>query len=318
MPAILTHDFFGRDVLDAFGSMDSATLDERDAFLLGNQGPDPLFYLVIHPAKARWHSFGTLMHKQSPTELLFALSRSLDILEGYENDIGHAYAQGFLCHYALDSRAHPLIYAKQRAICDAGVANLNRKNSREVHAEIERELDEMMLFAKRGETIREYSPASNTLDANEAVLRVVQKMYSFVALTVYGQILDARAFPAGVRCYRAALRGLYSPQGIKRRLIGLAEGTVRRYSFLAAMAHRPEEVHSSWYANPDHETWIHPFTGEERTSSFWDIYDDALEFAASSIAAFESGPFSLDDAREITHDINFSGEPTAATLLIEA
>ena len=42
MPAILTHDFFGKCVADdAAKLLGFVTEDERCAFLLGNQGPDP-------------------------------------------------------------------------------------------------------------------------------------------------------------------------------------------------------------------------------------------------------------------------------------
>ena len=84
MPAVLTHDFFGRDVLETFGSLDNATLNERDAFLLGNQGPDPLFFLALTPSQSSWRKLGSTMHKKQPTELLHALARSLDILQGEE------------------------------------------------------------------------------------------------------------------------------------------------------------------------------------------------------------------------------------------
>ena len=47
MPAIITHDFFGRDVYDALFQTIGGSRDEADAFLLGNQGPDPLFYAAV-------------------------------------------------------------------------------------------------------------------------------------------------------------------------------------------------------------------------------------------------------------------------------
>ena len=47
MPALITHDFFGRDVYDRLYTFIGGSRDEADAFLLGNQGPDPLFYPVL-------------------------------------------------------------------------------------------------------------------------------------------------------------------------------------------------------------------------------------------------------------------------------
>ena len=46
MPSIITHDTFGQDIdRDLFTSI-GGSRDEAEAFLLGNQGPDPLFYSV--------------------------------------------------------------------------------------------------------------------------------------------------------------------------------------------------------------------------------------------------------------------------------
>ncbi len=49
MPALITHDAFGRDVYGRLHAFVGGTRDEADAFLLGNQGPDPLFYAVLNP-----------------------------------------------------------------------------------------------------------------------------------------------------------------------------------------------------------------------------------------------------------------------------
>ena len=79
MPSVLTHDFFGRDVYGAVGTeLGFTTTDEMDAFLLGNQGPDPLFYLVLNPLFDKSSHVGTLMHDEKPTELLLAMRTSIE------------------------------------------------------------------------------------------------------------------------------------------------------------------------------------------------------------------------------------------------
>ena len=67
MPAILTHDFFGRDFYAANNALIGESPDARDAFLLGNQGPDPLFYLVAAPDMKAFTSLGSNMHHDRPT-----------------------------------------------------------------------------------------------------------------------------------------------------------------------------------------------------------------------------------------------------------
>ena len=100
MPAILTHDFFGRDAADGVSSqVNLMSKDAHDAFMLGNQGPDPLFYLVIEPRISKQSRVGNLMHHARPAKLLSSLKDALSMLTSAERPVGEAYAAGFLCHY---------------------------------------------------------------------------------------------------------------------------------------------------------------------------------------------------------------------------
>ena len=110
MPAILTHDFFGQDIYAAHSHVIGKSIDEKDAFLLGNQGPDPLFYLVLSPSMKQFFGLGSAMHHDAPSKLIAALKESLQVLEEHELPVGRAYALGFLCHYSLDRAMHPLVY----------------------------------------------------------------------------------------------------------------------------------------------------------------------------------------------------------------
>ena len=94
MPAIVTHDLFGRAVADDVADlMNFRSVDERDAYLLGNQGPDPLFYLVAHPLMAKWSKLGNTMHGASPAPLLVAMREAADQLEGRERGIARARSE---------------------------------------------------------------------------------------------------------------------------------------------------------------------------------------------------------------------------------
>ena len=163
MPSIITHDTFGQDIYrDLFTSI-GGSRDEAEAFLLGNQGPDPLFYSVACPWLRANHDLGNVMHDQLPARLIDAFKTGLPFLPDEERPIARAYALGFLCHYTLDSIMHPFIFSQQYALCDAGEPGLSRSDGHEVHAYIETELDEMILFVKRGETVERFSPARDVL-----------------------------------------------------------------------------------------------------------------------------------------------------------
>lgn len=315
MPAILTHDFFGRDVYDALFERIGGSRAEADAFLLGNQGPDPLFFSVLNPRMTEFSRMGSLMHAEKPAELVFAFKQALTMLSSEELPVGRAYALGFLCHYTLDSRVHPLVYWWEHALCDAGVEGLSRRDGHEVHAVIESTLDEMVLFAKTGETVATYVPHRHVLKALDEVLRVISKLYSFVVVTAYGQVVPDALFSSSVRAFRLAQAAFDSPLGVKRALIGRAEELVRPHSFFRSMSHRAVESAECEFDNREHAPWTDPFTEEPRTESFWDIYAAAREEACGRIGRFLSPKFDLAAARELTGGLNFSGEPAHAVLI---
>ena len=253
MPALITHDFFGQDVYDHIFRNVGGTRDEAEAFLLGNQGPDPLFYAVADPRLHEHNRLGNVMHSEKPSELIKAFKDSLGILDDDELPVGRAYAFGFLCHYTLDSTMHPLVFFHEYLLTDAGEPGLSRDDAHEVHAVIESELDELVLFEKRGETVATFQPWREILQASDFVLGVVSKMYSYAALTVYGRIVPRDLFARSVRNFRRVQRLFYSKTGAKRALLGRIEGLVRPYSFYQSMSHRPVALTESIYDNRAHE-----------------------------------------------------------------
>ena len=315
MPAIITHDFFGRDVYDRLFQFIGGSKDEADAFLLGNQGPDPLFYAVVSPRLLPWRKLGSIMHDQKPDELLAAFREGVDRLPEGQRAVGRAYVLGFLCHYLLDSTAHPFIFAQEHALCDAGVPGLSRDDGSEVHAVIESELDELVLTTKTGEDVSTFNPSERILRGSDQVLAIVSKLYSYAALTAYGINVPADLFAASLRSFRAVQRAFYSPSGAKRALVGALEERFRPYSFYAAMSHRPKKALTSQFDNHEHTPWSDPFAGTVRRESFWDLYNRALEDAVEAIELFADASFDEEAAALITEHRNFSGEVVVAQLI---
>ena len=310
MPAILTHDFFGRDAYPELApALGLATLDDIDAFLLGNQGPDPLFYLIADPLTPARDRVGELMHDARPARLLHALHDALDMLPARERRVGEAYAAGFVCHYLLDRAVHPLVYANEYALCSAGVEELDMSVGSEVHAEIERDLDEMVLFAKTGMTVERYRPYREVLGATPQTLAVVDRLLFYTVLRTYGRTIDVDVATRAVRSFRRVQWLFFSPRLVKARALAALERTVghRRFSLLLAMTHRVRAEKSSPFANHDHHTWVNPFTDEPSTESFWDLYEDALDSVFDCVRAFFSDDFDEAAAEALTANLNFSG-----------
>ncbi len=316
MPSLITHDIFGTDVYESLYATIGGTRDESQAFLLGNQGPDPLFYAHIDPLLKRAHGLGSRMHREQPAELMVAMRRAVEHLDEPDRAVGRAYAFGFLCHYLLDRTVHPLVYFYEHAICDAGIEGLDREDHSEVHAVIESDLDEMLLFTRRQVTVREFNPGVCILRASDHVLDVISSMYVEVAEAVFGWSIPRNTFRASLKHMRTVQSRLfYSPRGVKRTALGRLEGLARRHSFLASMSHRAIEALECPYDNREHAVWENPLSGELSQASFQDLYDEARRLAFEAILAFDAPSFNLTTARALTHDLNFAGDAVCARIV---
>ena len=110
MPAYLTHRVAGERVLDSLAD----TLSDAQAFFLGCQGPDMLFFRDFQPWRAPRKSLriGLRMHHERVREMFMA---ALDYARQYDEADREeliAYIAGFITHYAIDKNTHPFVYSK--------------------------------------------------------------------------------------------------------------------------------------------------------------------------------------------------------------
>ncbi len=306
MPAIIAHHLFGEEVygklVDHIGRGD----DERAAFLLGNQGPDPLFSLKGLPSSVPYRNLGTIMH-QSRADGLFAQMRDVFFAA---DSASRAFALGFLCHYVLDSTVHPLVYAQQYALVDAGVEGLAREQTGgAVHALIETEFDEYLLTKQRGVTVREFVPHRETLRCPQRVLDRVSLRMSSVVAGAYGIEISRSVYASSVIAYRAAQVAIDSKRDGLRRYIDYARLVGSRYPHLLALTHVARTRMSTMFANDAHEPWPHPFEPDSViTESFDELYDAACVRACALIPVFVAPGFSVGECEELASGVNFRGQ----------
>ena len=312
MPALITHDRFGKDLLKRGAAPFVSTDRECAAFLLGNQGPDPLFYCVASPSLWGYRKLGNLMHRDEPSALIMALLDSVDEVPASGRSIARAYVAGFLCHYLLDRAAHPLVYSQEFEICDAGIEGLTREDGTEVHAVIESEIDEVVLFTREGLTIADFKPHREILRCDEQTLSIASYLVAIATEKALKITTRFDLFAKSVHDFRL-LQGavFHSPRGVKRRVLGATERLLRSHSFLQAMTHRPIGEEYCRFDNHDNHPWTNPFTGDVSTASFQDLFDRAQAEAQEALAILFDGSFSDQDAKRITRNQNFSGEPVA-------
>lgn len=309
MPAVITHEVFGRELYGRLRGVIGESIRERDAFLIGNQGPDVLFFSAPDPSLAAARGLGSALHQADPGKVLACFRRTIDGLPENEQSIGRSYVLGLLCHYAADRTLHPFVYSQQYALEAAGVSGLNSRDGHEIHAFIESELDDLVLFRRLGRTIRDFTPARETLRGDRAVLDTISRLYATVAREMFARSIPAGTFRRSLRIYRAALRLLHSPGGNKRRWLGKMERLARRHSFAQAMSHLGHPRTDSAFANSERNLWIDPFTNEMHREDFWELHECAQQQASQWIEAFDR--LSPQELAAITNGIDFNGRPTA-------
>lgn len=306
MPAVITHHIFGEDIAGELPSGLVAGEEELIAFLLANQGPDPLFArrLALPTRAARVRRLGRLIQGGSVTRALMAARDGASRLPAADERVGRAFVLGLLGHYALDRAAHPFIIAQQRALAEVDPSLAEAAG--EVHAIIESDIDTWILWEKRRATVEE-RPAAGNLMRTERVSRVGGALLSQVALAVFGVAVGAEEYGLAVRDYELTLR-LVDPAGSPAsRLVGRVERAARGVSLAEAHAHHVRRTDECAAANLERRAWRHPFTGEVRHDTFADLFDEArLAYPALAEALVRGDEAAL---RELVGGLSYAGEP---------
>ncbi len=208
MPALITHHLFGEESIDRLPQGVITSDEERIAFILGNQGPDPFFFHILTPRVSDCTLLAQVMHRSRMSRQFACLRDGVSHLLPRDASLGRAFALGLLSHYVLDRNAHPFVYEQQFGIVESD-SELEDSSS-QVHAVIESDLDVLMLQLKRdGATVDDYPPAGEIV-TTDRINRVAGVLMSYVAGRVYGIDIPAGEYGAAVanmqRLYRAIER----------------------------------------------------------------------------------------------------------------
>ena len=310
MPAIITHHLFACEAYEKLASTIGDGPSVKDAFLLGNIGPDPLLCLKACPDCVPYRKLGSLMHRSRPTELLAAFHKHFVGAEGAHADVLRGFALGFLCHYLLDSTVHPLVYAQQKAICGIGVEGFEGRNmAGTVHALIETELDEYLLFKTLGATVDTFVPHREILACPSWALDAISASLLDVVRGVYGIRIPATLFGSSVRLYRKAQLVLDAKRDGLRSRFDYARILGKHYPHVLALSHEAEMRSSTVFANDDHVPWPHPFEPDAVMDACFDeLYRAAFEKAMLFLPRFAGPGFSRGECEALTGNRAFSGK----------
>ena len=277
MPAAITHYLQCRRVLDLLEKSEPPVGVSREAYLWGAQGPD---FFACHRFLPWWKGeslshLGDRLHSAPPSETLAAMWAYVN--ERPRDVFARSYAMGFLCHYAADSVCHPFVESQAASLLLAEPS----QDANVCHNEIESALDLIILRYERAALPSEL-PLKRTVPHHPAAERFVARLYVSLLATLFGVELSEEKLLECLEDCRKIFSLLTDRTGLKKNLLrAIEKEKPRRISCHIRGLAEDDDID---YANTLHEIWRWPpKTGEERSESFFELYESSILRAAELI-----------------------------------
>lgn len=266
MPNVWAHLLFGQQALRQLGRESMiGSKENRNAFHLGCQGPDFLFYHNFWPWQTSKHmnALGSEMHSRHCGPVLLDMLRC--VRGRTLSDPAAAYVMGFVLHHVLDRNAHPFVFYK------SGFKKWN-------HQRYEIIMDTLIARKLAGiETWK--TPVWKEIETGGDFPEGIVDMFEAVVRKHYPEHASSirrEDWNKANRDMIQAQRLFHDPSGVKRVI------TFNQIEpFLFKRDNAPLD-----YLNEAREPWHCPTDPNEwHNESVWDLWDMALEDARSLAGA---------------------------------
>ena len=277
MPACLTHYYFARTVAQSLGA---ALPQDAPEYIWGAQGPDFLFCHRFFPwMKGRsLKEYGSRLHSEVKPSVTFSAMR--EFLSRHRDPGYRAYVTGFVCHYALDSTAHPYV----NALATELAAQRPWETVSTMHGEVEASLDAIILRRETGMLPSQVN-VKQMFPKNESAQRRIAKLYQAVLLSACGEDVPEGELLRATNDAHFVFSLLNDRTGLKRQLFQRVEKG--KPSLVTSHIVPITEEDGVDFANIQHSSWGDPPSKQ----SFFDLFDQAIELAKQLITRFDTCDF---------------------------
>ena len=257
---------------------------DKTSFLMGSNGPDPMFYYKIYNPFRSYNLaiLGDIMHITKTGIFL------KNLFLNARTDIQKDYCLGFLCHYALDSAIHPFV----NYISQAYGSSFNIPRG---HNYFETALD-CALSQKYLHTscpdLEEYAPEMT----DSQLVQISYLLKRTVDLTYYEHDFPQEEYARCFKDFRFIRKFLHSPGKTKFPIALIIEKIIGKGDGFIMGRMQPCNM-----PMPDFSFWQDKTTGLYYADSLEDILYRADLLAAKYIdlgLAFCRGQISIDDFAE--------------------
>lgn len=270
MPNIITHGLFAKAVYDEINDSELKEIIKEfpREFVIGSNGPDFLFFYKFFQKKyVSVRELGNKVHASHVNEFY---DMAFDLIQKEQDEILKkamiSYVAGHLCHWALDSHAHPYIFYKTGSYSGLSAS---------MHHRFESMLDAMMLMKIRNETIKTFKFYLLAKQSPYSA-KAVSGIYVPIIKEVFNETISEKQIKDALDDWYKIQTYLYDPLGAKTKMLKAYEKKIKQ-PWLYSGNVVPHKIDSAFdVLNEKKEAWCYP-TDENKTSdeSFMEIFNRA-------------------------------------------
>ena len=309
MPDIITHYIFGLDTVQNIkhSPLYPCLKEHKDLFSIGLQGPDPIYYHHLRKKDNKAYIAGKMHTEKTGDFLVSALCQIKKYdMNSKEFNEGLSYLSGFICHYILDSMAHPYVfYLGGRYQEDLPETHKYMG----LHRKIELAIDSILCeerFSVKSSNFKVYKHILKDMILPESLIT----MFNETIFLNYGIAGGGQIFKDAYKDVRNYYKLTYDKFGTKKMVATL---TLPIFSkslspFMDSFSYHNCVNGNFDYMNKSKRVWLHPVTGNVYTFSFYDILRNANKKSTTLLQAaydFATSKISSEDFRALLPNISY-------------
>ncbi len=289
MPNLITHIWFGEEVIK---KLPSEILEKitpyKDAFILGNLGPDFLYALRELGFKTR--SYPNELHHNRQCKTFEVMAK---YLKENDNPEGYAYTLGMICHYAADKNLHSFV----NALCEGFVSKaLSVEALPTAHGFIESAIDTFILTDRMGYKNPNDYRTEKAMKSKRKTRLAIGRMFRDSVDQLHGYTLTPSQASLSFELTRAFMWAANDPSGKRHVLIRKLEKCFMGGSMAVTALMRPPVKYGEIdYLNFEHRPYrVIRNRDELVTYDAMEVLDMALQeavdkYVPSLYSAIENG-----------------------------
>jgi len=273
---------------------------QPDAFKVGAQGPDFLFYSRVWSGRRTRRDLALHVHQHKMRDVFCGLFEHAGGLPAEERAAALAFTGGYAAHLCLDGEAHPWIMYWTGDITDRADPR-DRALAFRRHGVVESSIDVML--ARRRSADRAWLRRARLLHMTRAQTAVAARMFEHVLRDVHGVRLPAEQGRAAFRDMAFVYSAMTDPHAPLTRLLTTMAPVIDRAGVMnRTQLYADDPLPSVVDLAQTRRRWFHPqLPNEPRTETLEEIFELAVTESVRCLEAVErllegAGPGETADA----------------------